>query len=49
MYFQNMHGLFQLNLKKYKMLNHVFKKYLKNVNQHTYGPIKNQHFSVKNC
>ena len=41
--------LFQLKLKKYKMLNYVFKKYLKNVNLIIYGRIKNQHFSVKKC
>ena len=42
-------GLFQLNLKKYNMLNNVFKKYLKNVNPIIYGQIKNQHFSAKKC
>ena len=48
-YSQNMLGLSQLKLKKYKMLNYVFKKYLKNVNLIIYGRIKNQHFSVKKC
>ena len=48
-YSQNMLGLFQLKLKKYKMLNYVFKKYSKNVNLIIYGQIKNQHFSVKKC
>ena len=28
-FFQNMHGHFLLNLKKYQILNHVFKKFLK--------------------
>ena len=48
-YSQNKLGLFQLKLKKYKMLNYVFKKYSKNVNLIIYGQIKNQHFSVKKC
>ena len=50
-FFQNMHGLFLLNLKKLsKILNHVLKKYLKNENLNTFGLIKNQlHSSVKKC
>ena len=48
-YSQNTLGVFQLKLKKYKMLNYVFKKYLKNVNLIIYGRVKNQHFSVKKC
>ena len=40
---------FPIKTKKYKMLNYVFKKYLKNVNLIIYGRIKNQHFSVKKC
>ena len=42
-------GRFQLNLKKYKMLNYVFKKYLKKGNLTIYGLIKNQHFLVNKC
>ena len=40
---------FPIKTKKYRMLNYVFKKYLKNVNPIIYGQIKNQHFSVKKC
>ena len=40
---------FPIKTKKHKMLNYVFKKYLKNVNLIIYGRIKNQHFSVKKC
>ena len=40
---------FPIKSKKYKMLNYVFKKYLKNVNQDICGVIKNQHFSGKKC
>ena len=40
---------FPIKCKKYKMLNYVFKKYSKNVNQDIYGQIKNQHFSVRKC
>ena len=40
---------FPIKTKKYRMLNYVFKKYLKNVNLIIYGQIKNQHFSVKKC
>ena len=40
---------FPIKTKKYKMLNYVFKKYLKNENLIIYGRIKNQHFSVKKC
>ena len=47
--FQNMHGVFQLNLKKYQILNHVFKKFLKKENLNLYGVIKKVHFSVKKC
>ena len=35
--------------KKYKMINHVSKKYSKNVNLDIFGVIKNQHSSVKKC
>ena len=41
--------VFPIKSKKYKMLNYVFKKYLKNVNLIICGQIKNQHFSVKKC
>ena len=40
---------FPIKSKKYKMLNCVFKKDLKNVNQDIFGVIKNQHFSAKKC
>ena len=40
---------FPIKSKKYKMLNYVFKKYLKNVNLINCGQIKNHHFSVKKC
>ena len=40
---------FPIKSKKYKILNYVSKKYLKNVNLIIYGRIKNQHFSVKKC
>ena len=49
MFFQNMHGVFLLNLKKYQILNHVSKKYLKKENLNSYGVIKNQLFSLKKC
>ena len=38
-----------LNLKKYKTLNLVSKKYLKKENQNIFGEIKNQPFSLKKC
>ena len=38
-----------IKTKKNKMINYVFKKYLKNLNQCIYGQIKNQHFSAKKC
>ena len=41
--------VFPIKTKKYKMLNYVFKKYLKNVNLIIYGRIKNQHFLLKKC
>ena len=47
--FQNMHGHFLLNLKKYQILNHVFKKFLNKENLNLYGVIKKAHFSVKKC
>ena len=47
--FQNMHGHFLLKVKKYRILNHVLKKYLKNENLNSYGVIKKVHFSVKKC
>ena len=40
---------FPFKSKKYKVLNYVFKKYLKNVNLIIYGQIKNHRFSVKKC
>ena len=45
----NMHGFFLLNLKKYKILNHVLRKYLKNENQNTFGLIKNHLSFLKKC
>ena len=39
--------LIQLNLKKYKTLNHVLKKYLEIINQNSYGVIKNHAFLSK--
>ena len=42
-------GVFLLNLKKYQILNHVFKKFLKKENLNLYGVIKKAHFSVKKC
>ena len=48
-FFQNMHGVFPLNLKKYQILNHVFKKYLNNESLNTFGVIKKVHSSVKKC
>ena len=47
--FQNMHGHFLLNLKKFQILNHVFKKYLKKKNQNTFGLIKNHLSFLKKC
>ena len=47
--FQNMHGVFLLNLKKYQILNHAFKKFLKKENLNLYGVIKKVHFSVMKC
>ena len=49
MFFQNKHGVFLLNLKKYQILNHVLKKYLKKENLHIFGLIKNRLFSLKKC
>ena len=40
---------FQLNLKKYKTLNLVLKKYLKKTNPNIFGQTKNQLFSAKKC
>ena len=40
---------FPIRLKKYKISNHVFQKYLKNVNLIIYRQIKSHHFSVKKC
>ena len=40
---------FPIKPKKYQILNHVFKKYLKNENLNSYGVIKKAHFSVKKC
>ena len=48
-FFQNMHGHLLLNLKKYQILNHVFKKYLKNEHLNSYEAIKKAHFSVMKC
>ena len=47
--FQNMRGHFLLNLKKYQILNRVFKKFLKKENLNSYGVIRKAHFSVKKC
>ena len=46
---QNTHGVFLLNLKKYRILNLVFKRYLKKENLNLYGVIKNLLFSQKKC
>ena len=40
---------FLLNLKKYQIFNHVFKKFLKKENLNSYGVIKKIYFSVKKC
>ena len=39
----------QLNLKKYKILNLVLKKYFKKTNLNTFGQIKNLLFYLKKC
>ena len=49
MFLVNIHGHFLLNLKKFQILNHVFKKFLKKENLNLYGVIKKAHFSVKKC
>ena len=41
--------VFLLNLKKYQILNHVLKKYLKKENLNTFGVIKKVLSSVKKC
>ena len=41
--------LIQLNLKKYKILNRVLKKYSKITNRNTYGAIKNLLSFQKKC
>ena len=46
---KNMHGFFLLNLKKYQILNHVLKKFLKKENLNLFGQIKNLLFSLKIC
>ena len=40
---------FSIKSKKYQILNHVFKKFLKNENLNLYGVIKKVHFSVMKC
>ena len=40
---------FPIKSKKHQILNHVFKKYLKNENLNSYGVIKNLLFSLKKC
>ena len=40
---------FPIKSKKYHILNHVFKKFLKIENLNLYGVIKKVHFSVKKC
>ena len=40
---------FPIKSKKYQILNHVLKKYLKKENLNSYGVIKNQLFSLKKC
>ena len=47
--FQDTLGVFLLNLKKYQILNHVLKKFLKKENLNLYGVIKKAHFSLKKC
>ena len=42
-------GVFILNLKKYQILNRVFKKFLNKENLNLYGVTKKAHFSVKKC
>ena len=49
MFLANIHRHFLLNLKKYQILNRVFKKFLKKENLNLYGVIKKAHFSVKKC
>ena len=41
--------LIQSNLKKYKILNLVLKKYLRKTNQNLFGVIKNPLFYLKKC
>ena len=40
---------FPIKSKKYQILSHDLKKYLKNENQNIFGQIKNQLFSLKKC
>ena len=40
---------FPIKSKKYQILKHVFKKFLKKENLNLYGVIKKVHFSVKKC
>ena len=40
---------FPIKSKKYQILNHVLKKYLKNEYLNSYGVIKNLLFSLKKC
>ena len=42
-------SVFLLKVKKYQILNHVLKKYLKKENLNSYGVIKKVHFSVMKC
>ena len=44
-----MHGVFLLNQKLLKILNHVFKRYLKNENLHIFSQIKKVAFFQKKC
>ena len=41
--------LTRLNLKKYKTLDPILKKYLRIISLNTYGQIKNQLFYLKKC
>ena len=44
------HGwIFAIKTKKYQILNHVLKKFLKKENLNLYGVIKKVHFSVMKC
>ena len=49
MFFSKIGYAYANKSKKYKTLNHAFKKNSKKINLNLYGVIKKVHFSVKKC